>query len=44
MTSEQLYATLVRLYPRQFREDFADDMVAAFGEHVARTSAVASGR
>jgi hypothetical protein len=45
MTSDQrLYATLVRLYPRRFRHDFADEMVVVFGELVERNGRAATWR
>lgn len=45
MTADQrLYATLVRLYPRQFRDDFADEMVVAFGELVEHDGRAATWR
>jgi hypothetical protein len=45
MTADQrLYGTLVRLYPRQFRHDFADDMVLAFGELVEHNGRAATWR
>lgn len=45
MTSDQrLYATLVRLYPRRFRDDFADEMLAAFGELVEHNGRAATWR
>ena len=40
----RLYATLVRLYPRQFRHDFADDMVLVFGELVEHKGRAATWR
>jgi uncharacterized membrane protein YiaA len=45
MTADQrLYATLVRLYPRGFQHDFADDMVIAFGELVEHNGRAATWR
>jgi hypothetical protein len=45
MTGDQrLYATLVRLYPRRFRHEFADDMVLAFGELIEHNGRSATWR
>lgn len=32
MNAEQIYAALLRLYPRRFRDEYGDDMLAAFRE------------
>jgi hypothetical protein len=32
MTAERVYATLLRLYPKSFREEFGADMLADFGD------------
>src|SRR5439155_191487 len=41
---QRLYATFMRLYPRQFRHDFADDMVLAFDELVEHNGRAATWR
>jgi hypothetical protein len=32
INAARIYAALLRLYPRQFRQEYGDDMLAAFGE------------
>src|SRR5262249_40636203 len=37
MTAERIYAALLHFYPRSFREDYGDEMLAAFRDmHRAR--------
>lgn len=43
-SDQRLYATLVRLYPRRFRDDCADEMVVVFGELVERNGRAATWR
>jgi tetrahydromethanopterin S-methyltransferase subunit C len=41
---QRVYASLVRLYPRQFRLDFADEMILAFGELIEHDGRAATWR
>jgi hypothetical protein len=45
MTADhRLYATLVHLYPRRFRHEFADDMVVAFDDFIEHRGRAATWR